>query len=329
MSVSEFDIISTFLNRRGLAAGDDARHIQLGIGDDCALISVPQEQQLALSMDILVESYDFPPGSGAHDIAVRAMAVNLSDLAAMGAEPLGFTLGLILTEAEQGWLEEFARGLSAQASKYQCPLIGGDISKGPVLTVIIQMHGLLDAGSALRRDGARPGDLIMVSGELGDAALGLRQIQEPSFTDNLSDEQKVGLREAYFSPQPQLVLGRLLSGRATSCIDVSDGLMADLEHLARSSHVGMTVQFHNVPVSAAADKLLGMNKAREQALTWGDDYQLAFTVPQSEAENIEQSAQSSGVKVTRVGMVTEGTGVTCVDKSGNQLQLQAKGYRHF
>ncbi len=327
MAHSEFELISRYFNQAGLAA-DPALHsgVELGIGDDCALLSVPPDQQLAISMDVLVEAVHFPVGADAALIAERALAVNLSDLAAMGARPLGFTLGLTLPRVDELWLQSFSNGLRASALRYRCPLLGGDTTRGP-LQIAIQVHGTVPAGSALTRRGARAGDDVYVSGMLGRAGLALSVLQNTLPAANA--EQRAELLSAYYQPQPRLSLGSALRGIASAAQDVSDGVLADLGHIALQSGVGLQLQAAAIPVAPVVSALCKDQAALELALTAGDDYELVFTAAPAERAAVLAAALSAGVTVSRIGTAVAGHGVEVKTSAGQLLQFARQGFQHF
>jgi thiamine-monophosphate kinase len=326
MPLSEFDIIARYFQQAGLCSDDSHTGIPLGIGDDCALLSVPVGQQMAVSMDVLVPTVHFPLDANPALLAQRALAVNLSDLAAMGARPLGFTLGLTLPDVDESWLADFACGLRLSAQKYQCPLFGGNLARGP-LQIGIQVHGLVPAGKALLRSGAQPGDAVYVSGTTGLAGLALDWIKG---TLPMATAQQIAeLEAAYYRPEPRLNLGQALQGIANAAQDISDGLLADLGHIAQQSKVQIVVESAAVPT---APLLLSFKKpasALRLALTAGDDYELVFTASAEQHAAIVSASGTSGVPVTRIGRVQQGSGVVLVDVDGNVVQVSQKGYDHF
>ncbi|MGA1741626.1 MAG: thiamine-phosphate kinase [Pseudohongiellaceae bacterium] len=330
MAVSEFDLIKYYFNRPGLVpTPEQSDRIPLGIGDDCALLELPPEKLLAVSMDTLVADVHFPAKADSELIAQRALAVNLSDLAAMGAEPLAFTLALTLPKAESTWLEGFSRGLQDIIQRYQCPLIGGDITKGP-LSITIQVHGLVDKSRALTRNGASIGDLVFVSGELGAAGLALSLMGNGMSLDK-SDTK--ALHNAYYQPVPRLALGQALGGIASAAIDISDGLMADLGHIAKQSSVGIELDAKSIPVAAAVRNFMAAmgdrNKGLNLALTAGDEYELALTVAESRQEELQKKALAFNVPLTLIGRVVAGTRVKCIGADGLELEIKTTGYQHF
>lgn len=328
MALSEFDIIARYFQREGLAADPAVqRNIVLGIGDDCALLKVPRGKQLALSMDVLVAGVHFPTGADPARIAWRALAVNLSDLAAMGAEPLCFTLGLTMPHAEEAWLDSFSTGLRECAQQYGCPLAGGNLARGP-LQIAIQVQGLVPAGKALLRSGARPKHDVYVSGMTGRAGLAV-EWWEGKCAGAFTDDQRDELLDAYYRPQPRLALGQALRGIASAAQDVSDGLLADLGHIARASGVGITLDITTVPVSALLTSQYSSSGVFRLALTAGDDYELVFTAPAGSKKAVAAAAARAGVRVTRIGKVNKGEGVVVLDPSGRPLTFDGGGYEHF
>ncbi len=327
MSHSEFDIIARYFDQPGLRA-EVGGACSLGIGDDCALIRVAPGHQLAISMDLLSAGVHFPADADAASIACRALAVNLSDLAAMGALPVGFTLGLSLPDADENWLAAFSRGLAQAAGRYACPLLGGDLVRGP-LGISIQVHGELPEGRGLRRDGAHPGDLLYVSGTLGDAGLALDLILGRLQAQHLSEAERDSLLESYYHPEPRLNLGRALLERASAAIDISDGLAADVGHIAKRSGVAVMLSLADLPLSPVTARVLGEEQARLRALTAGDDYELAFTVPAAASATMQELAESLGIRLSCIGAVVAGSGVHCLDASGAEVPLGRPGYQHF
>lgn len=327
MASSEFDIIATYFNKPGLTPNaEQQQYLPLGIGDDCAILSLPEGKQLAMSMDVLVADVHFPLNADPALIAQRALAVNLSDLAAMGAEPLAFTLGLSMPEADESWLAGFSEGLTLSAQKYCCPLIGGDMTRGP-LSITIQVHGLVTATKAIRRNGASPGDKIYVTGSLGKAGLALKVLDNT--LENITEAASRTLIRAYYQPEPRISVGLASVELASAAIDISDGLLADLGHIAHQSKVGISVDLDKVPLSQTVLGLVGANKALQYALTAGDDYELILVVPPENAEKFESEVSNSDISLTCIGMVKPGTGVSCVDALGKQVAQPAKGYQHF
>ena len=312
------------LIRQYFAKATQNESVALGIGDDCALLIPPVGKRLAVSMDTLVEGVHFPVGAPAKDIATRALATALSDLAAMAAEPLWFTLGLTLPAANEAWISDFCDSLLALANTHQCCLVGGDLTRGP-LTLTVQVHGAVEQGQALRRSGAKPDDIIYVTGNLGDGAAALAVLQQKiTLRKNAQDY----LYQRFYNPTPRLREGQLLASLAHSAIDISDGLYADLTHICQASAVGAMVDVNRLPISEHWCK----NVSREQALTWaisgGDDYELCFTVPRSQTPLLETWIKSGRINATAIGKITHKPEVYMVN-NGKAMALATEGYKHF
>jgi len=315
--LGEFELIERFFSR-------PARRATLGVGDDCALLQTTPGTTLAVSTDMLVEGRHFlstvPPDRLAH----KALAVNLSDLAACGAQPVAFTLALALPRADEAFLAAFARGLFALADREACELIGGDTTRGP-LTVCVTVLGELPAGTALLRTGARPGDDLYVSGTLGDARLALE-----AFRGNLTLDAAdfAHVRRAMELPTPRTALGIRLRGLATGAIDISDGLTGDLGHLLRGSAVAAVVDVDALPRSAvlAAQPI---ELQRECLLAGGDDYELVFTALPSRRDAVAAAGASAGTTVTRIGRIEAGAGLRLVDRSGESVPGRLGSFDHF
>jgi thiamine-monophosphate kinase len=318
--MGEFELISHYFAAAPCAQGGEG--VALGIGDDCALLDLPAGEQLAVSTDTLVAGVHFPAVCDPLLLGQRSLAVAASDLAAMGATPIGFTLALTLPDVSADWLQAYADGLNRMARRCQLSLIGGDTTRGP-LSITMTVFGRVPAGQALRRGGARPGDLLCVGGELGNAAgalplvLGQRQA-EAALAQPLLDH--------YWSPSPQFALGQLLRGRASAALDISDGLLADCGHIAKASRVALEVNLEQVPLSSALQGLLGHEAAVQAALTGGDDYVLAFTLPPAQLSSL----QAQGLAAFHViGRVLEGQGVSLRDRQGQDITPRQRGYQHF
>ncbi|RRQ23014.1 thiamine-phosphate kinase [Thiohalobacter thiocyanaticus] len=321
MPLNEFDLIARYF--AGLTPARD--DIRLGIGDDAAVVSVPPGHDLVIATDTLVAGVHFPPDTDPVAIGHKALAVNLSDLAAMGADPAWALLALTLPEADAAWLAAFAEGFGRLASESGIALIGGDTTRGP-LTVTVTVHGRVPEGQALTRNGARPGDAIYVSGGLGAAAAALALREADADPDAL---QASRLRLDY--PEPRLALGRALRGLASAAIDISDGLLADLGHLCQASGVGAEIDVDAVPRHPALTQLV-----RGDDTTWydwplagGDDYELCFTVPDAAQSRIAAVAESTGIALTRIGEITPGEGLECRHADGSAFRPGAGGYQHF
>ena len=329
MASDEFDIISRFFNAGELAF--TIPELGLGIGDDCALLRPAAGMQIALSMDILQEGVHFLPDADPYLLGKRTLLVNLSDLAAMGARPLCFTLGLCLPEADERWLDGFSKGLAEVARKHLCPLIGGDLSasnpKHGSKTLCVQVHGELPVGSGLRRSGAQLDDLVFVTGSLGDAAAGL-QVLRNTCKESLSELHRNALVEAFFEPESRIEAGLKLRGFASSCIDLSDGLASDLGHILRASGVGACIELDALPISTALRAAQGDAAQRLLAIGGGDDYELCFTVRPENERAMRKVLNEIGVPVTNIGAIIEGANIQWREY-GKPVQLEVSGYKHF
>jgi len=297
----------------------------LGVGDDCALLAPTPGTQLAVSTDMLLEGRHFMPQDGPAGIGHKALAVNLSDLAAMGATPRWATLAIALPAEDDAWLTAFARGFFRVAEQYGIELVGGDTTRGP-LTLSVTVIGEVPPGQALRRDGARPGDDVWVSGVLGSAAAALAYRQGHLFMEQIDAARVL---PALYLPTPRVELGIALRGVASAAIDVSDGLLADLGHVLERSGVGATLEFATLPVLPALQKYLHEAVAREAVLAGGDDYELCFTAPVDRRDAVHAAAQQANIAVTRIGAITSGTGLTVRGTDGEPMKCDRTGYDHF
>jgi thiamine-monophosphate kinase len=318
--MTEFELIERYFSPLG-----DSTKSELflqGNGDDCAVMHLPPGASLCFSIDTQVEGVHFPAGAPAERIAYRALACAMSDLAAMGAHPAFFTLALTLPRLDEVWLEMFASGLKVLVDTYQFPLVGGDTTKGP-LTISVQVHGLLEKAPLLR-SGACAGDIVAVSGTLGDAggALGLLEKFKTNQEKLSADEHF--LLNRYFSPSPRIELGQSLLDLASSCIDISDGLLAEAGHIARASGVALHLESESVPLSPALSRLTGAQSAQQLAMTSGDDYELLFTMPPENWDSL--MCLSPELPLSRVGSVKAGEGVFL---DGELIAVEKKGYLHF
>jgi len=317
MTIGEFELIDRYFTR-------PARRAALGIGDDCALLAPRAGHQLAISSDMLVEGRHFLSTVAPDRLGHKALAVNLSDLAACGARPLAFALALAMPRVEPEFLAGFAQGLLALADAHDCELVGGDTTRGP-LTICITVFGEIPDGAALLRSGARAGDDLYVSGTLGDARLALEAFRGRVLLE--ADQFEIA-RAAMERPQPRIALGVALRGVATSAIDVSDGLLGDLGHILRRSAVGATVDVDALPAGRAlADQ--PAERRREYTLAGGDDYELVFSAPGSAADAVRRAATLSGVDVTRIGRIETAAGVRLVDVGGNAITDRYGSFDHF
>ena len=323
--MGEFDLIARYFTR-------PARKAVLGVGDDCALLAPAPGMQLAVSSDMLVEGRHFFPGVDPEALGHKALAVNLSDLAACGARPLAFTLALALPRVDEPWLAAFARGLLRLADEHGCELMGGDTTQGP-LNICITVFGEVPPGQALLRSGAQPGDDLYVSGTLGDARLALEallgHVQLPA-------ETLARARARLERPTPRVALGQALRGVASSALDVSDGLLGDLGHILRASGVGACVDtaITNSLIAASAypesaEGPFDPELIRQCTLAGGDDYELAFTAPPAQRAAVATAAQASGTPVARIGRIEAQPGLRLVDAQGQPVEHRYASFDHF
>lgn len=321
MQRGEFDLIAKLL--APLAHGDDRA---LGLLDDAAVIPQITGRDTVVSTDTLVAGIHFLMTEPADVIARRLLRVNLSDIAAMGAEPSAYFLNLTLSgEVDDDWLAAFASGLQADQQAYGLKLLGGDTTRSPgPLTLSVTILGEAPMGEVIRRDTARPDDLVFVSGTIGDAGLGLQRLQDGAGADD-------PLVQRYQIPEPRVALGTALRGIASAMADVSDGLLADLGHICTASGLGATVSLPAIPVSDAARSALGGEAARAVTLlTSGDDYELVFAVPPELADAAREAARNAGVAISEIGRLESGTGaVTVTDRDGRDITPKRAGYTHF
>ena len=322
MSLGEFGLIGRYFQQAVLqqAGGHDA--VALGIGDDAALLQPAPGCQWVISTDSLVQGVHFPEHYDPHDLGYRALAVAVSDLAAMAARPLGFTLALTMPTVDENWLEAFSAGLACCAADHRISLIGGDTTRGP-LNIGITVYGEVARDRALRRSGAQPGDLLCVGGPLGDGAAGLAVVLQQELPDALQTDARCYLTERFWRPRAQCELGMALSGVASAGMDISDGLLQDAGHLARASDVALHIDSQALPASSALQAW-----PRAQQLEWmlrgGDDYVLLFSLPAASAPLID-GWQQQGWAVRIIGQVSEGEGVWL---DGQRASDQG-GYQHF
>jgi thiamine-monophosphate kinase len=315
--LSEFALIEHHLTGLG-AARDDVR---LDVGDDCALLEVPADRELALSIDTLVAGVHFLPETDPEGLGHKALAVGLSDLAAVGAEPAWATLALTLPQPDESWLSAFARGFAALARQEDLRLVGGDLTRGP-LTITVQVHGLVPRGHALRRGGARAGDLVCVSGALGDAGLALQHLQRGEPLDAY-------LRARLERPSPRVALGEVLRGVASAAIDLSDGLAADLGHILEASGCGARIALDRLPLADQVAGAVAEQGEWQLPLGAGDDYELCFTLPPEHIGELEVMAAAAGCPLTRIGEIEARPGLRWIDADGHPWQGGTSGYDHF
>ncbi len=321
MALSEFEIIDRFFAARATGRTD----VALGIGDDAAVLNVSPGMQLVVAVDGLIEGVHFPVGTDPAAVGHKALAVNLSDLAAMGAEPAWATLYLSLPDPDPARAKAFADGFLSLADRYGMALVGGDTVRGP-FTVAVQVMGLVPQGGALSRGGARPGDGIYVTGSLGDGGAGLALVQGRL---TASGDAADRLRRRLDWPEPRVGIGVALRGIASAAIDISDGLVADLGHILERSGIGARVEVEQLPFSAELRQVLPDEAARTAlALHAGDDYELCFTVP-AEREPMLKALDSENVQITRIGTIEAQPGVRLVRVDGTPFNGRTAGYDHF
>jgi len=316
--MSEFDLIRRYFTRATPGA-------VLGVGDDAALLHIGSGMELAVSTDMLVSGTHFLPDADPFLLGHKTLAVNLSDMAAMGAQPRWAMLALSLPQADETWLQQFSAGFFALAEQHGVELIGGDTTRGP-LNLCVTIMGEVPQGAALRRDGARVCDDVWVSGSLGDAALVLAHLQE-----------KVQLPAADFSvcaaalhrPEPRVVLGLALRGVAHSAIDISDGLLADLGHILECSNVGAEILFTALPISHTLQHYLVQPLGKHCALAGGDDYELCFTASVAHRAELERISAQLGLPLTRIGSIVAGSGCVVRAADGSVINMEESGYDHF
>ena len=328
--LSEFELIKRYFDKASRCARLGERpspEVELGVGDDCALIRVGQDMELAVSTDMLVEGRHFSAGADPFKLGHKSLAVNLSDMAAMGAAPRWATLALALPGADEAWLERFSAGFFTLAERFEVALVGGDTTRGP-LNISVTIMGEVPAGLALYRAGARPGDDIWVSGELGGAALGLTH-RFGRVPLALGTQEAAAMLGRLDEPQPRVALGERLRGLASSAIDVSDGFAGDFAHVLERSSVGALVHYAQIPRPEAFARIGDRELERNCVLSGGDDYELVFTAPQSRRAEIEALAPELGVALTRVGFVQKGDAkLTLLDANGDPMPAPG-GFDHF
>lgn len=304
--MAEFSIIDTYFHRQTSASVD------LGVGDDSALLTPPPQQQLVICVDTLVAGRHFPLDTHPHAIGWKSVAVNLSDIAAMGAKPHSILLALSLPQIDHDWLKGFSQGLYDCCDQFGVSLIGGDTTQSPHLTISVTALGWIETGKAITRSGAQAGDYVCVSGTVGDAAFALHNLEHP-------------LQKRLDYPTPRCQLGQKLKGLASSMIDVSDGLAQDLGHILKASKVGATLELNQLPISPDLQNLT-QEQQWQYALAGGDDYELCFTISPQNYEKLLQ--QQLDVNISKIGQITQQTELTFV-QNGVDHSLQFHGYQHF
>ncbi len=318
--MSEFDLIQRYFTRPASSA-------ILGVGDDAALLRVGEGMELAVSTDMLVSGTHFFPEADPFLLGYKTLAVNLSDMAAMGATPRWATLALALPDVNETWLQKFSTGFFALADEYRVELIGGDTTRGP-LNLCVTIMGEVPRDQALRRNGAQAGDDIWVSGELGEAALGLAYLQSEI---ELAEEPRISCLAALHQPRPRVALGLALRGIAHSAIDISDGLLADLGHILECSHVAAEVRYDRLPISPIFECCVEnrIELTQRCVLSGGDDYELCFTVPVARRAEVETLAIRLHLPLTRIGKIVSGSGCKVRAGNGSVITIEKGGYEHF
>jgi thiamine-monophosphate kinase len=321
-------IVSRFFRPIASSAG------ALGLMDDAALLSPPPGHDLVLTVDAIVENVHFFSDDAADLVARKALRVNLSDLAAKGAAPLGALLSLSMPDAvSDEWLEAFARGLGQDCDEYQCPLLGGDMTRtGGVLTISVTAVGAVPSGTMVQRRGTKAGDVIVVTGTIGDGALGLTLRREPNAAafSQLNAEAKGYLRERYLLPRPRLGVAEALRKHAAAAMDVSDGLVGDVAKLAAVSGVGASIEAERVPLSPAAKAAVEADgRLLETVLTGGDDYEIVATMPENRLAPFRDAAAKAGIAVTTIGRIAPGSGVQVTGRDGKPIVLKQASFSHF
>ncbi|WP_206484669.1 thiamine-phosphate kinase [Thalassotalea sp. G2M2-11] len=318
--MKEFELIRSYFTEQVVKRKD----VALGIGDDCALLIAPERQHIAVTTDTLVAGVHFPEFTNAKAIGHKAIAVNLSDLAAMGAEPAWISLALTLPEADEDWVGEFCEGVFELCEFYNVQLIGGDTTQGP-LSITVTAQGTVPFDKQITRTGAKPGDWLYVTGEIGDAALALKhyygELELPFDTYTL-------VKKRLDYPSPQVLAGQTLREYATAAIDLSDGLLADLQHICTSSNVGVNLVLDQLPISNALYDTLGAEQAIELALQGGDDYELLFTVSEDKKVGMETALADVGQTITCIGQLNHSGKITTTLNS-QPTQINSKGFEHF
>lgn len=338
MSLSEFETIAHYFNSASLGFARDG--VAIGIGDDGAVLNPPAGAAMSMSMDLLVEGIHFPKGADGFGVGSRSLAVNLSDLAAMAAQPLCFTLGLTLSTVEDSWLQGFSSGLALMAEKYNCPLVGGDLTRGPAgapTVISIQVHGVHPNTAPVLRSTACVGDSVFITGSLGDGAAALRVLGLESHLaqldqldlNSVSDAQSEYFEAAYYQPEPRIDFAQAAAQYMTSCIDVSDGLVGDIGHILRASEVGADILINQFPYSEAVLNLFTEPGRQQAALFGGDEYELCFTAAKQDESTFLAIAAQCNLPVQRIGVITSGQELRVLDGAGDIVPITGQAYQHF
>ncbi|HFK4479172.1 TPA: thiamine-phosphate kinase [Citrobacter sedlakii] len=322
MACGEFSLIARYFDRVRSSRLD----VETGIGDDCALLNIPEKQTLAISTDTLVAGNHFLVDIDPADLAYKALAVNLSDLAAMGADPAWLTLAITLPEVDERWLEIFSDSLFELLNYYDMQLIGGDTTRGP-LSMTLGIHGYVPAGRALKRSGAKPGDWIYVTGTPGDSAAGLAILQRRLQVADEVDREY--LLKRHLRPTPRILQGQALRDKASAAIDLSDGLISDLGHIVKASACGARIDIETLPFSEAVKRHVESEQALRWALSGGEDYELCFTVPELNRGALDVALGHLGVPFTCIGQMSADVEGICFTRDGEPVTFDWKGYDHF
>lgn len=322
MACGEFELITRYFDR----VTSSRRDVEKGIGDDCALLTLPEKQTLAISTDTLVEGVHFLRDIHPADLGYKALAVNLSDLAAMGADPAWLTLALTLPSVDEAWLKAFSDSLFELLDYYDMQLIGGDTTRGP-LSLTLGIHGLIPQGRALKRSGARPGDWIYVTGTLGDSAAGLALLQHRIKIDDPVIHE--ALIKRHLRPMPRILQGQALRDLASAAIDISDGLISDVRHILRASGCGARLNLEALPLSEVMKQHFEPDQLLSWALSGGEDYELCFTVPEINRGALDVALGNSGVSFTCVGQIAPQSEGLVLLQNGKPVEINMQGFDHF
>ena len=334
MSITEFGIIQKYFSNSEQAGSRP--EVLLGPGDDCAALQLAAGKTLCMSMDVLNEAVHFPSKANPSLLAQRALSINLSDLAAMGAEPLCFTLGLSLSEIDEQWLAEFSSGLAQTAARYNCPLVGGDTTRGS-LSIAIQVQGQVDHDTMIRRDGAHAGDLICVTGSLGNGSIALAAMGEAVHFDaqlhkqlpNLSTDAQKYFEQCFYAPEPRVQFARRAAALVTSAIDISDGLAGDLGHILANSKVGASINLASLPYDSHVIEITTSAQRQHAALYGGDDYELCLTVPPENFSALAELAQRAELALTVIGEIEAQAGLRQSGGNSGEAELELASFTHF
>ncbi|MXP67585.1 thiamine-phosphate kinase [Pantoea sp. Aalb] len=326
MSCSEFQIIERYFHRTTNTNNNFKYNIETGIGDDCALLNIPENNTLVISTDTMVEGTHFFQDINPADLSYKALAVNLSDLAAMGAEPVWITLSLTLPEVNEHWLASFSNSLFNLLDYYKIQLIGGDTTCGP-LSITISIYGLIPVGHAIKRSGAKLGDWIFVTGTLGDSAAGLSLLQQKNNFKNQSI-RKI-LINRHLRPTPRILQGQALRNIANSAIDISDGLLSNIRHILNASHVGARINLESLPLSSILQNNFDLQHILNWALSGGEDYELCFTVPKINRKKLDLSMSNFTIPYTCIGYITSKSNGLTIFNNGKLVNSNYKEFDHF